>query len=154
MPLDQVSGWPCVCGKSFAWERGIKIHRSKKDALVQFHMFSSTLWPRRQVSVRWSGWDPRRPTPQCHEHSLSFVLNQPSLPSKGSMGRELRSSSLLPPTRWHGKKQLDSELSIQLGNEMQKKPLEEKLDLLGEIVYSHCLSQLGGSEWKEVISPK
>lgn len=70
------------------------------------------------------------------------------------MGRELRSSSLLPPTRWRGKKQIDSELSIQLGNEMQQKPLDEKLDLFVEIVYSHCLSQLGGSEWKEVISPK
>lgn len=50
-------------------------------------------------------------------------------------------------------KQLGSERSQALGQTQQCKSLEDKLDLLGEIVYSHCLSQLG-SERKEVTSPQ
>lgn len=48
---------------------------------------------------------------------------------------------------------LDSELPMVLGNELQEKPLEEKLNILGGIVYYHCLGQFGDSERKEVTSP-
>lgn len=53
-----------------------------------------------------------------------------------------------------GEKILESELSQTIGKELQNKSPEDKLDVFGVTVYSHCLSQFGGIDGKEIISSK
>lgn len=117
MPTDELFGSPCVCGRTFTSEKGMKIHRPMKRCTN----------PLPEVQKRTVA-------ATAGESSEDYSKDQPhsAMNTKVVLSREATAPSFerpdgsrikvrFPPAAYKtARKKIDSEMSQVLGNELQK----------------------------------
>ena len=138
--------YPCVCGKRFSSQRGMKIHRTKMRC-----MSSSMNHEQRTASADKTSEDQG----QVENHSAEDIQAYGTDEELVNLVDAKRQRIKFPPaTEKHMWESLESRIIHKLDKLIGKSTLSHKLDTFGDIIYQTSLEMFGPKPEKTKEPPK
>ncbi|GFO39082.1 reverse transcriptase [Plakobranchus ocellatus] len=137
--------YSCICGRRFATERGMKIHRTKMGCL--------SLSSQQQRSAIADKTLENQSQVQNHSAKEIQAENRDDVPRHPSSDKRHKIS--FPPAS--SRKQcedLDSKIVLKIDSLLGKSTLEHKLAIFGDIVYKTCLDTFGAKQHQTKCPPQ
>ncbi|GFN80460.1 reverse transcriptase [Plakobranchus ocellatus] len=137
--------YSCICGRRFATERGMKIHRTKMGCLNMSSQQQRTAIADKTLENQ----------SQVQNHSAKEIQaeNRDDVPRHPSSD-ERHKINFPPASSGKQWEDLDSKIVLKIESLLGKSTLEHKLATFGDIVYQTCLDTFGAKQTQTKCPPQ